>query len=138
MIFFKVSVIIYNYVPEHIYYQYNMSYLELIDLPDNCKSHPGPDEGEEKYEVNVSPLHIQHRVENIRQESPSPADREMFVTHTCQPVSPLGDFNFADVDVTFLGHDPLPQFLVVRLEAEEVFAGHLPPDHLAEAEPGPG
>ena len=53
-------------------------------------------------------------------------------------VSPLGNFNFANINMTFLRHDPLPQLLVVRLEAEEMFPGHLLPDHLAQPQPGLG
>ena len=54
------------------------------------------------------------------------------------PVSPLRNFNFANINMTFLRHDPLPQLLMVRLEAEEMFADHLLPHHLAQPQPGLG
>ena len=34
----------------------------------------------------------------------------------------MRDFGFSNVDVAFLGHDPLLQALVVRLHAQELFA----------------
>ena len=59
------------------------------------------------------------------------------VTH-CPSISPLGNFNFANINMTFLRHDPLPELLVVRLEAQEMFPGHFLPDHLAQPQPGLG
>ena len=51
--------------------------------------------------------------------------------------SPLGHFHLADIDVSLLGDDPLPEFLVVGLEVEEVFARQLLPDHVAQPAPAP-
>ena len=44
------------------------------------------------------------------------------VTVRKKPNKPLRDFGFSNVDVAFLGHDPLLQALVVRLHAQELFA----------------
>ena len=52
-------------------------------------------------------------------------------------LSPFGHLHLPDVDVALLGDDPLPELLVVGLEVEEVFAGQLLPDHVAQA-PAPG
>ena len=41
-------------------------------LPYKSKEHPWPNEGEEEKNVNVSPLHVEKSVENIRQKPPPP------------------------------------------------------------------
>ena len=90
----------------------------------------------------VSPLHVQHCVKNIRQESSSPETISLCFGPTSHIIihqnSPLGHLHLADVHVALLGDDPLAELLVMRLEVEEVFARQLLPDHVPQPPGGPG
>ena len=56
-----------------------------------------------RYPIAISIEHVQHSLKK-------------------KPNKPLRDFGFSNVDVAFLGHNPLLQALVVRFHAQELFA----------------
>ena len=51
--------------------------------------------------------------------------------------SPFRHFNFANINVALFGNYPLPQLLVMGLEAEEMLPCQLLPDHVPQAQPHP-